>query len=362
MSLHLACLMMVSNCSLGQILIEKADSVGAKKGVEYSALKDSCGDPLPKHAVARLGSLRFHSSSGITTIAFSSDGKQIMVCGMPSQALSFSFWDTATGKEAGRFDVKDGGELRHVRQALLLPDDQTIAVCREGSVDLFERRTGVRTGSLSVDQEKSRLDVSSMAISPDGKLLAAGNLEWLDDNPIRVWDAKTGKLLEPVQGEGGQSRLADVQRRRQEALLRADRRVVHAGEQENADPGVGLRLGGRDAEAAARVAARSLQRRLRALRRSARAGGGRRATCLRRRGDRRRCPTQDRTAADAAAAAPRRSVHGARHPRHRRGHGKGALCRLPVVNGASHSCPTAGRSSRWTRQTACGSGTRPPAS
>jgi len=44
--------------------------------------------------------------------------------------------------------------------------------------------------------------VQSVAISFDGRLVAAGSF----DNVVRIWDARTGELLETLQGHGSQVR------------------------------------------------------------------------------------------------------------------------------------------------------------
>src|SRR5262249_51409602 len=63
---------------------------------------DRYGDPLPEHALARLGTVRFRHNSGVNTIAVSPDGKTLFGGG----GLSVRAWDGATGKERRRFDFR----------------------------------------------------------------------------------------------------------------------------------------------------------------------------------------------------------------------------------------------------------------
>jgi len=47
-----------------------------------------------------------------------------------------------------------------------------------------------------------RAEVQSVAISSDGRLVAAGSY----DKVVRIWDARTGELLETLQGHSSQVR------------------------------------------------------------------------------------------------------------------------------------------------------------
>ncbi len=46
------------------------------------------------------------------------------------------------------------------------------------------------------DTETADSGVTSVAISPDGRLVAAGSL----DNTVRIWDVATGQLIERLRG------------------------------------------------------------------------------------------------------------------------------------------------------------------
>src|SRR5262249_16631174 len=114
---------------------------------------DGFGDPLPPHAVARLGTLRFRSDGWVSQVATLPGGKRTL--GLGSRAVLL--WD-AMGKEGRRFQ---GPEWR--------PGDQG--------------------ASYSVG-------IESFAVSGDGKTLAAGTADGSRlDCPLLLFDLATGKKL-----------------------------------------------------------------------------------------------------------------------------------------------------------------------
>lgn len=127
---------------------------------------------------AALHTLESHSSAA-PCVAFSSD----------SQTLAFGdwvhpvrLWNPKTGAVLGEFQL--GYRINFL---VFSPDDQQLAIASHDVVQLCEARTGSALQTLKGHAQ----DVSSLAFSPDGQLLASGS----NDRSIRLWDMKIGATL-----------------------------------------------------------------------------------------------------------------------------------------------------------------------
>src|SRR5205085_2044823 len=78
------------------------------------ATVDLYGDPLPSHALARLGTVRFRTGTVTQSVALAPDGKTIAT-GSPD---GLRLWDAETGQEIRRFD----GGMRGVVSVAFSPD------------------------------------------------------------------------------------------------------------------------------------------------------------------------------------------------------------------------------------------------
>lgn len=122
---------------------------------------DRFGDPLPKGAIARLGSIRFkHDTLDVRSVAFSPDGKLIASGGGD---CTVRIWETSTGKP--------------------------VAVLRGHEFSVRKRRYATPTKEI-VREYKVLRDyqgrVTGLDFSPDGKLLASS-----DRNRLIVWEVGT---------------------------------------------------------------------------------------------------------------------------------------------------------------------------
>jgi RNA polymerase sigma factor (sigma-70 family) len=150
---------------------------------------DFWGDPLPPHAVARLGSLRlYHGAVDVQQVVLSPDGKLVV--------------SSIDGRDNKLWDVQSGRELPlpdYLRHNFVFAANGKLLVSEFQSHRLWDMATGkeVPVKGIDVAAARKRRDPSNReALSPDGTILAA----W-DDKRIRLLDPHSRKELPPLQGQ-----------------------------------------------------------------------------------------------------------------------------------------------------------------
>lgn len=144
--------------------------------------------------------------SGMSSSAFSRDGKLFASTRVGHDPATFRIWNTRTGKPFSAFTIP-GLQYHWVQAFAWSPDNRTLAVVANvngySSVRLHDVRSGVVTRTL-VKPGAVRNGFYSVAFSPDGKLIAAGDGVGL----IRVWKVKSGPRIAALQQGGFVNSLA----------------------------------------------------------------------------------------------------------------------------------------------------------
>jgi WD40 repeat protein len=137
---------------------------------------DAFGDPLPKGAVARIGTLRLRQPSNIYSVAFSPDGKLLATGG---ESDGVRLWDSSTGKLL-HFLPTSGWPI--IFCLAFSPDGKSLVSSGAdgGSLDVWEVATGKKTRVL---KEKSDWTTGPFCFSDDGKLFAL--LDW---DAFHIWE------------------------------------------------------------------------------------------------------------------------------------------------------------------------------
>jgi WD40 repeat protein len=188
-------------------------------------------DELPPGAVARLGTLRLRHGEAVVSLAFAADGKTLASAG---ESGSVRLWEIAGGRQLREFPAGTGSLVRFssdgkhlvcagsedglsLRDAVsgkiirrfpagqrsngdafvaLAPDGKTLAAPAGNEVILWDTDSG---------KERRRLKghtspVLSVAFSPDGKLLAAGDDNQGHQTTLLLWEVDSGKEVAYIAG------------------------------------------------------------------------------------------------------------------------------------------------------------------
>ncbi len=151
---------------------------------------DAVGDPLPKGAVARIGTLRLRQPSEVCTVVFSPDGKLLATGGRYD---GVRLWESTTGK-ALRFLPARGGQC--IFHLAFSPDSKTLVSSGfDGAVEVWDVATGKKIRQLGVDSVAARL--GPLCFSDDGKWLALA-----EGRTMRVWETTGWTEQKPPRPEG----------------------------------------------------------------------------------------------------------------------------------------------------------------
>jgi WD40 repeat protein len=156
---------------------------------EPAAAENDIADPLPKGAIARLGTMRFRHPAQVAAAALAADGKTMASAGHDS---CVRLWDAAGGKELRALETPG-----RIPAALAFsPDGKIVAAGSFQMLRLWDVTTGKELAAFR-DNETSAY---GLAFSSDGKLLASAGG---DDLVVRIWEIRNGKELHRLAGQRG---------------------------------------------------------------------------------------------------------------------------------------------------------------
>lgn len=158
-----------------------APAFGQEKDVHVQ--RDALGDPLPKGAVARLGTMRlFHPNT--LFLAFSPDGKHLVsIDGGGLKHGEARLWDVKTGKQVHRWQTPTfGGFSPSWSPVDFSSDGRLLALAAADTVQIWEMPGGTNLLKKKVGF------VPALAFSPDDKILALATKD-----SLVLMDSFTGK-------------------------------------------------------------------------------------------------------------------------------------------------------------------------
>lgn len=135
----------------------------------------------------------FQEESPINSVSFSPDGRYVVSAA--NQAKVAKVWDVITGKAVRKL----GAHPDRLKAATFSPDGQYIASGSEdGEVKLWNA-SATKEKTLGGDSSS----ITTLALSPDGKLLATGTNWELGTNrkgyAIKLWHTETGGLIKTLE-------------------------------------------------------------------------------------------------------------------------------------------------------------------
>jgi len=168
---------------------------------------DSLGDPLPKGAIARLGSARFRHDAAIVCQAASPDGKWLASGG----GRTIRLWDAATGKQVLMLPMTSGPRFMLANALAFSPDSKSLgalSAVNQAVVTIWDMPGGQPRHQISLPQRDDNVgggrlglpeDMPLFAFTADGRGVLVKNY---GDRVVRQFDLESGQEVRTYQDPG----------------------------------------------------------------------------------------------------------------------------------------------------------------
>lgn len=149
---------------------------------------DALGDPLPEHAVKRLGTARWRHGSRILCLSYAPIGQKLAAGGGDDPVR---LWDADTGKE-----IRTIADTWVYGMAFTPRGAGLVTAGAHKTIRFWEVATGKEFASPKFEPQSS--PIKALALSPDGTLLATGG----QDGVITLWEFMVAKVSCRFKGHG----------------------------------------------------------------------------------------------------------------------------------------------------------------
>jgi WD40 repeat protein len=150
-----------------------------------SVRTDHYGDPLPKDARFRLGTVRLRHAGRVTAVGWMSDGRTLASAG---EDWTIRLWNIPSGKQIATWE--------HARYVVFSPDGRTLAYTGILDNDIHCIDVASRKESRKIPLPNG--DSFSVALSRKGKIVATAKWGW---DGVHLYAVDTGKKLHALDGK-----------------------------------------------------------------------------------------------------------------------------------------------------------------